>query len=182
MDLSEQIEAAVSAALQNCRNQNGLSSPPKKRGQAGGNKGDSDIIARVLALLQPILTSVINAVVKTSHEAILQEIQELKQRTPTASQNRQQESDLLMRNKFEVDKLEQYSRRENLRIIGLPTTENENVEGKVLKLGQDLGVEIRKEDISTAHMVRSKGKRGDPILVRFVRREKKHEMMRMKKG
>ena len=87
----------------------------------------------------------------------------------------------MIRNKFEVDKLEQYSRRENLRIVGLPTTENENVLEKVLEFGQDLGVDLSKEDVSTAHRVKSKGKRGDPILVRFVRREKKQEMMRLKK-
>ena len=65
--------------------------------------------------------------------------------------------------------------------MGIPTREDEDTDDIIIKLGKDLGVDVKKEDISTSHRVKSRGKRGNPILVRFVRREKKQELLRKKK-
>ena len=178
-NLAEQIEIAVSSALSECKKE--LFVSPKARGRANGkgaaNPDAGELIAKVLCALQPVLISVICAAVKASNEALLQEVQKKQQAAapPTHANH------LHMQNQFHIDKLEQYSRRENMRVVGVPATAGEDTDQIVMKLGKDLGVEIQKEDISTSHRLKSKGKRGDPILVRFVRREKKQEMMQQKK-
>ena len=177
-DLSEVIETAISTAMTSCK-ANITQQPSPKTRKTGGKTGadTGDTIVKVLNALQPMLVAIISAAVKASHTALMEDMKNKNTHTNTSPH----ESDVLMRNKFEIDKLEQYSRRDNMRIVGIPTVAEEDPVEVVSKLGHDLGVIIRKEDISTAHRVRSRGKRGDPILVRFVRREKKQELMRKKK-
>ncbi|XP_046666521.1 uncharacterized protein LOC124358271 [Homalodisca vitripennis] len=70
-----------------------------------------------------------------------------------------------------VRSLEQYSRKNNLEINGIPETPKENVSGLVRDVGVALGVEIQETDISTAHRVPSFNKdRVPPLIVQFSRR------------
>ena len=81
---------------------------------------------------------------------------------------------------FEIDRLEQYSRRENVRIRGIPFTEGEDTDKIAVDLAKECGVEMTKSDISTSHRLQSK-KSPAPIVVRLVRREKKVELMKAKR-
>ena len=77
------------------------------------------------------------------------------------------------KNAYDLDKLQQYGRRENMRIAGLPETENENLREKVINLGQRIGVTIPESVINVVHRT---GPRGGPrpprmVLVRFASRE-----------
>lgn len=73
--------------------------------------------------------------------------------------------------KGRVRSLEQYSRKSNLEINGIPETPKENVSGLVRDVGVALGVEIQETDISTAHRVPSFNKdRIPPLIVQFSRR------------
>ena len=85
---------------------------------------------------------------------------------------------------YDLDKLQQYGRRENMRIAGLPETENENVREKVNNIGQRIGVTIPESAINVVHRT---GPRGGPrpprmVLVRFASREVKYELLRNKKN
>ena len=71
-----------------------------------------EIVAKVFAALQSVLVSVITAAVKTSNETILQEIKRAACPASTAS--------TVQANKFEIDRLEQYSRRDNIKVVGIP--------------------------------------------------------------
>ncbi|KAL8616870.1 hypothetical protein ACOMHN_041789 [Nucella lapillus] len=56
-----------------------------------------------------------------------------------------QKKNLMLR--YEIDRLEQYQRRESVRIVGLSAEkENEEVEDKVLQHCHDIGAEVKKEE------------------------------------
>ncbi len=87
-------------------------------------------------------------------------------------------------NRFELDRLEQYSRKDSVRIFGIPETPNENTNDLVIDLGQEIGVEIKPEDISVAHRLPPKcGKDGNkPIIVKFVQKDTKDKLMKNKRN
>lgn len=73
--------------------------------------------------------------------------------------------------KDRVRTLEQYSRKNNVEVSGIPETPREDVIGLVKDVGKALGVEIQESDISTAHRVPSYRKdRPSPLIVQFSRR------------
>lgn len=85
------------------------------------------------------------------------------------------------RQAFDIDRLEQYSRRENVRIRGIPCNDGEDTTKLVLDLAKECGVEMSKNDISTSHRLQAKNNSTAPVIVRFVRKEMKIELMRAKK-
>lgn len=73
--------------------------------------------------------------------------------------------------KDRVRSLEQYSRKNNVEISGIPETPKEDVCRIVRDVGATLGVEVLENDISTAHRVPTfKKDRPPPIIVQFCRR------------
>ena len=83
---------------------------------------------------------------------------------------------------FELDRLAQYSWRENVRLHGVPETADENTNDVVIALASDMGVHIDEHDICISHRLQtSRSMQERPIIVRFVRRDTKIDMMRKKK-
>ena len=83
---------------------------------------------------------------------------------------------------FELDRLAQYSRRENVRLHGVPETADENTNDVVIAIASDMGVRINEHDICVSHRLqKSRSMQERPIIVRFVRRDTKIEIMRKKK-
>lgn len=77
-----------------------------------------------------------------------------------------------------VRALEQYSRKNNIEISGLPVTPQENVVDLVKDVGTALGIEIDKKDISAIHRVPSFRKdRHSPLIVQFVSRSTRDNMI-----
>ncbi|XP_054260399.1 uncharacterized protein LOC128985051 [Macrosteles quadrilineatus] len=73
--------------------------------------------------------------------------------------------------KSKVRALEQYSRKNNVEVSGIPETPNEDVMSLVKDVGTALGVEIQEGDISVAHRVPSyKKDRPPPLIIQFSRR------------
>lgn len=68
-----------------------------------------------------------------------------------------------------LDKQEQYSRRNNLRIYGVPLESNqENTDDLVVKLfSEKLGVDVSVQSIDRSHRLRSTHGKPPPILVKF---------------
>ena len=73
---------------------------------------------------------------------------------------------LLMR--YENDRLEQHSRRETIKVVGLKKEEGEDTEQKVLDIFKAVGADITPADVSVAHRTGDRKRKGKPILVRFV--------------
>ena len=81
------------------------------------------------------------------------------------------------------DDLEQYSRRNNIRIIGVPETAEENTDKITIDLVQQkLGVELKENDICRTHRVgRKKPGQHRQIIVKLTRHNIKSTIMRKKK-
>ena len=82
--------------------------------------------------------------------------------------------------KFNNDKLEQYTRKDNVVISGIndPHDREEDTTEKVLALANEIGVTVAREDISTSHRLGSvTAGYNRPIIVRFARREVKRGLM-----
>ena len=83
-----------------------------------------------------------------------------------------------------IDSLEQYGRRQNLEITGIPVKKNENTNKIVMEVAKLLNVEISPEQISTSHRIASRtNKHKDnesqpppPIIARFVNRDVRNEL------
>ena len=62
----------------------------------------------------------------------------------------------------QVDNIGQYSRRDNIKIIGVEQKDDENVEQIVIDIASDAGVSISKEDISIAHRINTVNDSSNP--------------------
>ena len=73
---------------------------------------------------------------------------------------------------FKLDALEQYGRRQNFEIVGIPVTSNEDTNAIVREIAKLWRVTIVSKDISTSHRLQTKSKSNPPpIIVRFVNRD-----------
>ena len=78
---------------------------------------------------------------------------------------------------FKIDALEQYGRRENLRIHGIPESKNNQDDGEeiVLKIAKSLNVDLQSCEIQRAHRLGKKTtnniSKPRPIIVRFISHE-----------
>lgn len=175
--LEEAVRDAVSSALGDFKKE----SPPspktrKTSGKSAANAANADIaeiVAKAIAALQPMLISVIATAVKVSSEAIFEELKKGACPPSTVSS--------VQTNRFEIDRLEQYSRRDNLKLVGVPERPNEDCVQLVKEVASDLNINLQDQEISTAHRLKSRSKRGNPIIVRFVRRETKINILSKKK-
>ena len=81
---------------------------------------------------------------------------------------------------LQSDANEQYGRRDNISIFGLDESPDEDPYQVVLDVANKVGVKIQKNDISVCHRVPSrKGER--PLIVKFVRGQKRFELISSKK-
>nr|KAG5701922.1 hypothetical protein BaRGS_014987 [Batillaria attramentaria] len=81
-----------------------------------------------------------------------------------------------------VDELEQYSRRNNIRISDIPETDGEDTDDLIIAIGNEIGVTITEEMIHRSHRV---GKKGDdfcrPIICKFTSYRYKQRLFKEKK-
>lgn len=81
-------------------------------------------------------------------------------------------------NAYELDKLQQYGRKENIRISGIPEEEGEDLKAVIVKLGEDIGVTVQKNSINVAHRAGRKiGDKPRMVLCRFTSRDVKHDLL-----
>lgn len=77
-----------------------------------------------------------------------------------------------------VNSLEQYSRKTNVEISGIPQTKNEDVISIVQDIGKVIGAEVHKEEVMAAHRVPSYIKRRTPqIIVQFQTRVQRNNFL-----
>ncbi|KAK7879125.1 hypothetical protein WMY93_034095 [Mugilogobius chulae] len=128
------------------------------------------------------LTKIVLITIKAAVPAIVKAVQ--KQLLASNDSSRAHRNILLSR--YKEDELEQYSRKENVRIHGIQEENMEETEEilveKVCKLAAEAGTNIRESDISAVHRLGGAKKQGKtrPVIVRFVSRRKKAELMRNK--
>jgi hypothetical protein len=79
--------------------------------------------------------------------------------------------------KYDNDKLEQYSRRESLRFIGIPEEVGENLKAKIQEIAQVTDVDVKEEEIAVVHRS-GQSYNGKPrqVLCKFYSREKREKI------
>lgn len=81
-----------------------------------------------------------------------------------------------------IDAMEQYSRRNNLRIYGVPESANELTDTVVMKIcSEKLGVNVPFESIDCCHRLGKAENGTRPILIKFVSRNCKDKVYNNKK-
>ena len=104
-----------------------------------------------------------------------QKIEELKTKNEKLKQ-------ALNTNTLEIDNLQQYSRRENIRIHGIPEPKGKKDDGEevVIELAEKLGINIESYDIQRAHRMgrkRSPRAKPRPIIARFVKYKHRNDVL-----
>ena len=80
---------------------------------------------------------------------------------------------------------EQYSRKNNVKILNFPTKPDENLRQDLIQtIHDDLGVQIHHADITEIHRIPTKNRaqRDKPVIVRLASSEVKRNIMRQKKN
>ncbi|KAL8604226.1 hypothetical protein ACOMHN_014794 [Nucella lapillus] len=137
----------------------------------------------VLSQLIPVLATAVAVAVSEVMKTVTQELEErLAARSFPAS------DELVMTNlahlTYENDRLNQYTRRESFRISGVTVQQGETalgVEQKALKVFADAGATVVPDDIAAVHRAGKARNGTQPVLVRFVSRRKRREVMEKKK-
>ena len=112
---------------------------------------------------------------KSISESLQFDIDELKasQRTITKLEESKQEL------KDQIDDLEQYTRRTNIRIYGIPETEEVDTDNLAINfVHNELGIQISANDISRSHRIGKRSSKPRPIIVRLTRHNTKVAILR----
>lgn len=82
------------------------------------------------------------------------------------------------KNSYDVDRLEQYTRRENLRFSGVKEDDPDNLEGKIANIAAAVGVELDRKEFR-CHRVgeKSNGFKPRQVIARFHMREKRNDIL-----
>ena len=95
----------------------------------------------------------------------------------------------------QVDNIGQYTRRDNVKILGVPVTADENLSNITIDIAKHNGVDLEKNNFSTLHRLNTRddkvdenvsNSRGEPkkipsFIVRMVHRDVKHELFSSRK-
>lgn len=82
-------------------------------------------------------------------------------------------------NAYENDRLQQYTRRENIRISGITEAEGEQLKAKIVNIASDMGLNIDESAINACHRLgpARQGTRARAVIVRFFARDVKHDFL-----
>ena len=145
-----------------------------------------DVIARVVTPLMTAITSAITTSVCDVLHKVLTELTRRDEERQTAASNVAQSTvtPQLRVLTYKYDALEQYTRRENVRISGITESSDSNasLEKKVVKLLQDTGTKVTEHDIAACHYTGGARNGSRPVIVRFVSRRTRTLIMKSKKN
>ncbi|MPC78007.1 hypothetical protein E2C01_072478 [Portunus trituberculatus] len=123
----------------------------------------------------PGIASIITVAVTTAVSTAMKDI------TNTLSLNMQK---INLEHRYKNDRLEQYTRKDNLRIFGIeeePDEDKDILQAKVIEVAANVGVKLEADDISIAHRLGKVGDRSRPVIVRFCYRKKRNAVVKNKK-
>ncbi|KAK7462021.1 hypothetical protein BaRGS_00038550 [Batillaria attramentaria] len=114
------------------------------------------------------------------------EIAELKQEIRALKQEVLEKDEEIRKMSDRIDELEQYGRRNSVRIYPIPESAIENTDEIAIKVANSVGVKIEPRDIDRSHRVGRKPSPTDtytrPVLVKFTSYKVKEALMRARRG
>ena len=132
------------------------------------NKKDQLIVANVIEKVTLDIKHIIENAVTEDLVAVRAEVDYLKTKIDTLENS-------LIAASIRSDDIDQYSRRDNLKIAGLIVEKNVSYADAIIEFGSQLGVHIVHTDISIAHKLPTKSKLSSR-LVRFNRRSVRNDL------
>ena len=132
------------------------------------NKKDQLIVANVIEKVTLDIKHIIENAVTEALVAVRAEVDYLKTKIYTLENS-------LIAASIRSDDIDQYSRRDNLKIAGLIVEKNVSYADAIIEFGSQLGVHIVHTDISIAHKLTTKSKLSS-TLVRFNRRSVRNDL------
>lgn len=139
-----------------------------------GTKTVKDVAAAIL----PGIANIISVAVSTAVSTAIKDFTEKLVSTSAETQR------INLLHRYDNDRLEQYTRRDNLRIFGIeedPDEDEDILQAKVMEVAADVGVKLEANDISIAHRLGKASERGRPVIVRFCHRKKRNAVLSNKK-
>ena len=124
-----------------------------------------EIVAQVVGAIQPMIMECF----KTMMVSVKEDIETMKNDLASKEVKRLQREN--MKQKFELDKLEQYTRKDNIKVFRINEVDNEETNEIVVSVANDMGLYLKK-----ILAVKLRG-----IIARFVRRDAKIDFMKNKK-
>ena len=142
------------------------------------------MIAKSFEAYLPKYMDEIKASIETTVKSLVEEhIKGLKEDIFSEMQFQYRQTEL--KTKCEAETLETYNRRENLRILGIKSSQtyedNDTTAEKVVEVAKLIGANVSSTDISIAHRLPSRKQDEKPIIVRFARRIARLNILRNKK-
>ena len=132
------------------------------------NNKDQLIVANVIEKVTLDIKHIIENAVTEALVAVRAEVDYLKTKIDTLENS-------LIAASIRSDDIDQYSRRDNLKIAGLIVEKNVSYADAIIEFGSQLGVHIVHTDISIAHKLPTKSKLSS-TLVRFNRRSVRNDL------
>lgn len=136
----------------------------------------------------PDIRSIVNEAVKTMSETFRNEMATIKKENTSLRQENKALKKTVSELKIKVtnveiaaDSNEQYSRRNNLRITGIPVVNDENTDDILLKFANDVGVNIDKTDIDRSHRVGPVRGGQRALLVKFTTYRARQQLYAIRK-
>ena len=132
---------------------------------------DVDTGTMLAKMMTPLVTAIATAITVSFAEITDKAVTKINQRD-AMSNNPYPDAVVNMRRlTYENEALEQYTRRENIRIFGIDKQideTSESVEAKALKVMNATGADVSSNDIAACHLVGRPKNGKQPIIVRFV--------------
>ena len=118
------------------------------------------------------------AEIKKGNESLVLKTNDLENKLATAEKTIHDLERQVENLEFDHDTLEQYTRKFNVEVHGIPECEGENLREIVIKVGQKISVDVSDNDIDIVHRLYRKPPANKPIIVRFTSHKKKREFYR----
>ena len=145
----------------------------------------SSSVQQMMPILATALTTAVSVAVTEAVRGIARTMKEaFNEQCAKATANEKRLQAALTKLTYENDRLQQYTRRESVRIHGIKSASGETgeeVEQKAIQVFKTVGVEVKPDDLATVHRAGKEKKGARPILVKFISRRKRQEVMEKKK-
>ena len=157
-NISEALTCRIDEALADCR------ASTEKTCEEAGDTGKL-----LLSIITPTISAIASAITASVTEVMEKAIKELQARDEENMKRSNSSLLPIVRGlTIENDRLAQYTRKENIRIFGIPGDTNHDAEKKTLEVLNKTGTKVTPDDIAACHRV-GKTKNGSrPVIVRFV--------------
>lgn len=124
----------------------------------------------------------IGDIVKAVVAAMLPMVQDLSAKMDRDSLSPGKTQAAVQKHDDRLDDIEQYSRRDNVVLRGVPESQGEVTNTLVIDVANSIGVTVTEGDISTSHrMGRPQPNKVRPIVARFVRRDLRTDLLKNKR-